>query len=85
MTKHSFVVLRLSRYFLSHAQSQPYVLRQGCTIGNPLQKPDNINMHVPSDKNFCETYFRIIRCQDKRKKERQNTKMSQLVREFTRS
>ena len=29
MTKHSFVVLRLSRYFLSHAQPQPYVLPAG--------------------------------------------------------
>ena len=38
MTKHSFVVLRLSRYFLTHAQPQPYVLLQGYIICNPLQK-----------------------------------------------
>ena len=39
MTKHSFVVLRLSWCFLSRAQPQPYVLLQaGYIICNPLRK-----------------------------------------------
>ena len=50
MTKHSFVVLRLSRYFLSHAQPQPYVLLQGYIICNPLQKRDISVLYVAKIK-----------------------------------
>ena len=50
MTKHSFVVLRLSRYFLAHAQPQPYVLLQGYIICNPLQKRDISVLYVAKIK-----------------------------------
>ena len=50
MTKHSFVDLRLSRYFLSHAQPQLYVLLQGYIICNPLQKRDISVLYVAKIK-----------------------------------
>ena len=50
MTKHSFVVLRLSRYFLSHAQPQQYVLLQGYITCNPLQKRDISVLYVAKIK-----------------------------------
>jgi len=71
MTKHSFVVLRLSRYFLSHAQPQPYVLLQGYIICNPLQKRDISILYVAKIKE--------------KRKDKTPRWVTALVREFTRS